>query len=588
MPLTPPAVRLALFALVLGCSLVAVPTASALTVTRDGNVITIAAAAGEDNAVTISDVGGNARVTEANNGLTPGATLVAGTGCAAPVGNTTDCGAAATVTNINVTLLDLDDSFNGNLGANTAPNSVDFGPGNDSGSGHTGNDTLTGGLGNDSSLQGEGGNDTLSGDVGGDNLSGGEGDDSITGGDGNDSLSDPAGTNSFDAGDGDDSLSGGTGTDTMFFGPGNDYFNTGSVVGPDVIDGGPGRDYVGFYNQGEPLTLSLDGVANDGQAGQNANLIAIESLDGGQANDVITGSPGPDTLYGEAGSDSIDGGDGNDTIYGYSHGDTLNGGNGSDALYGDAGDDAMNGGTGSDLLYGYEGADDLLGGDGRDTVDYGGGSQYSGVTVSLDNVANDGAEGEGDNAHSDNENIIGTGGPDLLVGGPGVNVITGGFGYDTIIIREGGPAAASRDTALCGADEDTVLADPTDVIGQGAEHCENVSYGDVAGYGPVMGVTADGKNAGERGTLLLVLRCPLKARGGCEGTATLRLGGRRAGRVRFSMSAGQEADLEMKLSKRAIRRINKARRAQRGQLTVNAADEIGATSTATKNVKLTK
>jgi hypothetical protein len=230
----------------------------------------------------------------------------------------------------------------------------------------------------------------------------------------------------------------------------------------------------------------------------------------------------------------------------------------------------------------------MVGGDGRDTVDFGGGSAYRGVSVTLDNVANDGAEGEGDNAHSDLENIIGSGGPDFLVGGPGANTISGGDGYDTIVTREGGPAAASRDTALCGRDEDSVVADPTDVIGSGSEHCENVSYGDTTGYGPLVGVTADGKGAGATGILALLLRCPLKARGGCEGTARLKVGGRAAGTVRFSMRAGQEVARSLKLSARARRAINRAKKSVKGALTVDAADEIGATNTATKSVKLTK
>jgi Ca2+-binding RTX toxin-like protein len=353
------------------------------------------------------------------------------------------------------------------------------------------------------------------------------------------------------------------------------------------MDGGPGRDGASF-STGDPLTLSLDAVANDGTEGQGANLLNIEFLGGGGANDTITGGAGPESLSGGAGADTINGGGGGDTLTGGSQNDSLSGGDGNDSLEGQSGDDALNGGAGTDLLYGHEGADDLLGGDGRDTVDFGGGSAYYGATVTLDDVANDGAEGEGDNAHADNENIIGTAGPDVLVGGPGSNTISGGDGYDTIVTREGGPAVASRDNVLCGADEDTVLADPTDQIGSGAEHCENVSYGDVSGYGPLMRVSAQGKDAGGRGTVPLLLRCPLTARGGCEGVATLVVKGRRAGRVRFSMRPGQEIERDLKLSRRARRAINRAKKSVRGVLTVAVADEIGATRTVTKNVKLTK
>ena len=584
------AVRPALFALVLGATLVAVPTASALNVSRNGNVIVIEAAAGEDNNVTVLESGANLRVTEGNNGAT--ATIVPGAGCANSVANSVDCGATATVTSLTANLGDLDDAYSGNLAVGTTfPHTIDFGPGRDGGNAHRGNDTLIGGPGNDSTLDGDEGNDLIDGGIGNDGLQGDLGDDTLTGGEGGDSLNDVDGANTYDGGDGDDSFSwgSGVGVDRMLGGAGNDNFSSSnSTVGPDVFDGGPGRDTASFFSEGAPLTITLDDVANDLAAGQGANVLGMESVSGGAGNDIIVGSGAPESMSGGSGTDAMNGGGGNDELFGNGDNDSLLGGDGNDGLYGDSADDSMDGGAGTDLLYGGDGADDLVGGTGRDTVDWGGGSAYRGVTVTLDNVADDGAAGEGDNAHSDNENIVGTGGPDVLFGSPGPNTISGGNGYDTIITREGGPAAASRDTALCGNDEDTVVADPTDVLGSGAEHCELVSYGDVTGYGPLVGVTASGGGAGQSGVLPLVLRCPLSARGGCEGTTTLTVGGRRAGRVRFSMRPGQEVERDMKLSRRAVRAINRSAKRVRGTLRTQAEDELGATRTSTKRVNLTK
>ena len=561
--------------------LAAAPAAHAVTVVRDGNVIRVDAAAGEENFVDVFDNGGTLRVTDA-------ATVTAGSGCALVAGGA-DCGAAATVTSVVVNLGDLDDSLFISV---VAPTTADGGPGNDqlvvdhNDDSLAVNDSLTGGSGNDG-ISAYGGDDTVDGGDGNDDLSGGPGNDSLEGGGGNDSLDDPAGTNTFSGGDGDDSFYGGVGSDQIFGGAGNDnLLAPGRLVGADLLDGGPGTDSARAHAEGEPLSISLDGVANDGIAGQGANLVAVENAAGGDAADTITGSAGPDRLDGGEGADVIDGMGGADGIYGGAEKDSLSGGAGRDFLDGGNGDDVLVGGDGGDHLYGRFGADDMSGGAGRDTVNFGNGSSYDqGASVTLDNVANDGAEGEGDNARSDNENIIGTGGPDILVGGPGPNTITGGEGPDVIVTEDGGPGAASRDHALCGGGEDTVRVDPLDVIGSLEELCENVQYGNLAGWGPDLRITAFGRGVSNEGVLPLELGCPFRARGGCQGTVLLRVKGRRVGRIRFSLDAGETVERSMRLSRRVKRALRRGK--VKGTLVSTVTDEIGATKIATKSVTLT-
>src|SRR2546423_7201173 len=90
-------------------------------------------------------------------------------------------------------------------------------------------------------------------------------------------------------------------------------------------------------------------------------------------------------------------------------GATFDGGDGQDILTGGAGDDTLDGG---------KGADEITGGDGTDTADYS--SRTAGVTVTLDDVRNDGesrpspATCEGDDVHSDVENVSGGAGNDTL------------------------------------------------------------------------------------------------------------------------------------------------------------------------------
>jgi Ca2+-binding RTX toxin-like protein len=195
-------------------------------------------------------------------------------------------------------------------------------------------------------------------------------------------------------------------------------------------------------------------------------------------------------------------GDGNDTFKGSEFGETVSGGNGVDTLEGEQGNDTIDGGAGDDTIDGDRGADVLRGGDGNDTFDpdgYAGSGEWAadvvdggaGVdtadlygangaeaerpkfNVTLDGVANDGRDGEGDNitgvekfkfnaagtfvgddAANDvtapetgsNGSYDGRGGNDIivagdahgdvLVGGAGDDQLTGGYGNDTIT---GGP-----------------------------------------------------------------------------------------------------------------------------------------------------
>lgn len=135
----------------------------------------------------------------------------------------------------------------------------------------------------------------------------------------------------------------------------------------------------------------------------------------------------------------VDGGTGRDAI----HGDSDPRMNFDSQLLGGGGDDVIVGGPDGEYVDGGLGADDMHGGGGNDTV------QYMplvplvphpiGVVVTLDDVANDGhaptggASVEGDNAHSDIENIRGTNGPDRLYGNDAFNFIRGDGGNDLIV-----------------------------------------------------------------------------------------------------------------------------------------------------------
>jgi Ca2+-binding RTX toxin-like protein len=113
----------------------------------------------------------------------------------------------------------------------------------------------------------------------------------------------------------------------------------------------------------------------------------------------------------------------------------VEGGDGSDQLDATGQDSQTDGGPGDDLIFadsssGDTGPDDLHGGAGHDTVFYN--NRHANLTISLDDVANDGSAGEGDDVHSDIEQLYSGFGDDTITGSAGDDEINGGQGTDTI------------------------------------------------------------------------------------------------------------------------------------------------------------
>ena len=89
---------------------------------------------------------------------------------------------------------------------------------------------------------------------------------------------------------------------------------------------------------------------------------------------------------------------------------------------------------------------------GTDTATYA--SRTVPLTVTIDDIANDGATAEGDNVKTDVENLVGGSGKDSLTGSGAPNEIRGGAGNDSIA---GGPG-----------DDDEYGEDGNDSFSQGA------------------------------------------------------------------------------------------------------------------------
>lgn len=364
---------------------------------KTGTTIVYEAAPTEANDLTLSLEGTNYRFTD------PGAATVFGL-CETPSsGSSALCGATG-VTEIVILLGDQVDflTIDGSVAVAGQPPIL--------AEGGTGNDMLTGGAGPES-------------------LCGGPGNDVLNGGGGNDRLDFPCVDPQVDQTPGADELHGGPGDDQLNGGP------AGAPLEADKLFGEDGTDTVDYGQRVAPLTISLDGVADDGEAGEGDNVHSdVENIIGGSGPDVLTGSDAAnvldggaanDTLYGRGADDRLDGGDGNDSLNGEGGVDVLTGDDGNDALNGGDGNDTLSGGGETDMLDGAAGDDTLLGGAGGDILDGGDGNdKVDGAEPGLV-----GADG--------NDTLDGGAGADILHGGPGDDDLDGGLGPDVIYGDDG-------------------------------------------------------------------------------------------------------------------------------------------------------
>jgi hypothetical protein len=207
---------------------------------------------------------------------------------------------------------------------------------------------VLGGAGNDN-LKAIAGNTrlTLDGGAGADVLRAEGGDDVLRGGPDGDELIGGAGSDVLEGGDGADQLSG----------------DTCEAPGADVLDGGAGYDTLtdwgdcGPNSDRRPVTVTVNGVADDGRPGEGDDVRDLDALelfvpatvigtDGDESVAIyapadrepssIQGRGGADDLRAGSGRETIDGGAGDDRIEGGFNHDTLTGGPGRDAIYGDA------------------------------------------------------------------------------------------------------------------------------------------------------------------------------------------------------------------------------------------------------------
>ncbi len=231
----------------------------------------------------------------------------------------------------------------------------------------------------------------------------------LDGGDGDDRL---------EGGAGDDMLAGGRGGDTMSGGTGDDIYTIDSALDviQEVADATGGIDSA--YVFADLSTFSF--------AAGLENLMYL-----GKTGLKVTGNAAANQIETNYGIDTVNGGDGNDVLSTGASTDSLSGGAGDDVLDGGSGADAMSGGEGDDIFHVDHDADEVIerASQGTDTV-------YSSIDHRLGNNVErlylTGMALQATGNALDNF-IFGNDQANLLNGSTGADRLSGGRGDDTYV-----------------------------------------------------------------------------------------------------------------------------------------------------------
>ena len=171
----------------------------------------------------------------------------------------------------------------------------------------------------------------------------------FTGGAGNDTAQLAGGNDRFSGMGGDDRMLSSAGDDQFFGGDGNDILESGTAPdGADLFSGGdegvydPEYRYSGdavlYGDRPTGITASIPLLASNtpstgnGAAGENDQLLNVETVVGGLGANVINGNDADNDLYGDQAADVITGGEGDDYILADKGADDVRSGGGNDTI----------------------------------------------------------------------------------------------------------------------------------------------------------------------------------------------------------------------------------------------------------------
>ena len=446
-------------------------------------------------------------------------------------------------------------------------------------------------------INGLGGNDTLTGNVGDDVLDGGTGNDIMRGGSGADVYIvdsalddvDEAGNGTVDRVEasvswslapdlfvenltltgvgninatgnalnnilignaGNNDLNGGIGADTMEGKAGNDSYHVDNVGDVVVEAVGGGTDWV-YSTVTHTLSANVENLDLDGAGAINGtgNVLA-NIMYGNDANNVLNGMGGVDTMTGWQGNDSyyvdssldlaIEGagagidkvfssttnytlganienmllvtqffapsgvnGTGNglaNTMEGNLLGNQLNGMGGNDVIFGYGGNDTIDGGTGNDSMFGGTGNDVFVVdstsdsvteffGEGTDQVNAS--ASFTIVDIDVENLTLTGAANISGTGNAVNNVITGNSGNNTLNGLGGVDTMSGGAGNDTYIVDNAGDTVVEA----ANAGSDWIYSSVTETLAVNVENLLLTGAAAINGTGNTLANSLYGNSA---------------------------------------------------------------------------------------------
>jgi Ca2+-binding RTX toxin-like protein len=487
--------------------------------------------------------------------------------------------------------------------------------------GDAGNDLVTGGESADE-LLGDAGNDQLTGFKGGDTDRGGEGADVMVwnNGDGSD-------VNDGEAGADETQVNGATTAGDVFDfkptgAPEQVLFERSNLVSFTItlkaerltMNGGGGED-----------TIAPDAAAPTGMAATKT----IVTINGGNANDILTGGDGADLINGGDDADTISGGPGNDRLTGDRGGDNDSGQAGDDVMIWNNGDgtDTNDGGPGFDRS---EANGSPAEGDAFKLAPVANGATFERTNLVPFAIKLTGPEANGGveafspnglggddsfaasaglqnlvviaNGDAGNDTLTGAEEPDSYFGGSGNDTLNTGAGADLADGGEGDDKLLARDNTgdlvRGGAGNDSAQTDATTVDAvNGVEKLDATRVATGKGLLPRVGKVAV-KKSGKSYIARVPLVCPANVKGGCRTTLTLetakpaRLGSIKAivvlGSKTVKVRAGKKAIAAIRLSPAVAKIAKRGKIASR--LRISSSDAAGNTAvrTAVVNLRLSK
>lgn len=317
-------------------------------------------------------------------------------------------------------------------------------------------------------------------------------------------LSGEPGNDTLDGGEAGDLLEGGNGNDILRgHGGGDRLVGDAFVNGDDTIEGGADVDRYGLpFNVSNPLTLDLSRATSQVTGYGNDTVAGIENAEGTGADDVLVGDAGPNELQALGGNDLVEG----------------------------------------------KGGDDVLGGSlGTDTISYA--NAPADIAVNLG--AGTASGGDGTDALTEFENLVGSPFADTLTGSAAANAITAGAGADLVNVRDG-----VADNASCGSGLDKAVSDrrsldtiqpDCEVVDAPPEPGGNATPSGNAAPTDKLDFRLSGKRTQrliEQKAVIVRLRCPAEA---C--TATVKAAGKvaKVKKVTKKIPAGAVKTLKLRL-----------------------------------------